>query len=370
MPGIFPYISGPPQGSVLRRNAILSGGVSPFNGTVQWVEIQFGVGGPTVDITNPNGGFITGWSGIIPGNIAAGQTFQIIVRAGGMMETRGFPEPEFESVDGESAWTYTLENVTPSVTVDPFQTPAGTKDPAYLLAIGGSASTPDPSVYGVPQVRARVDDGAFVDATMSGATWAAQLTVPPGDHQITVQAVDAFGTTAAVQQPITVLQYTVPTAPTAARRTPAGIPTTASITSWTRLEPQVTNADIGLSAGARLFDPLWLLTRQFQMGEFQAEDAGSPVQARLRATSAPLTRCYLGELPLPAAGATPTPRPAPPYDPARAPLETMVERRRMRPADDGDPRMLRLAVEAGLHFLRMLDLDAAAKKYRAAFLAA
>ena len=60
---------------------------------------------------------------------------------------------------------------------------------------------------------------------------------------------------------------------------------------------------------------------------------------------------------------------AQPYDPTRAPLEAMVERRRMRAADANDSRMLTLAVEAGLHFLRMLELNATAKKYRPAFLA-
>jgi hypothetical protein len=61
------------------------------------------------------------------------------------------------------------------------------------------------------------------------------------------------------------------------------VPTSSSITNWTRLEPQCSDADIGASSNARLFDPLWLMTRQWQLGEFQAEDAGSPVQvARTR----------------------------------------------------------------------------------------
>ena len=41
------------------------------------------------------------------------------------------------------------------------------------------------------------------------------------------------------------------------------------------------------SLSARVFDPLWLLTRQWQVGEFQGEDAGMPVLARVRAQ----TRC-------------------------------------------------------------------------------
>src|SRR5215831_17451451 len=69
---------------------------------------------------------------------------------------------------------------------------------------------------------------------------------------------------------------------------------TSSITSWTRLEPHCRDADMRTSLGARVFDPLWMLTRQWQVGEFQAEDAGMPVMARLRGTSALFSRCVLG----------------------------------------------------------------------------
>jgi hypothetical protein len=117
------------------------------------------------------------------------------------------------------------------------------------------------------------------------------------------------------------------------------------------------------SVSARVFDPLWFMARQWQVGEFQAEDAGSPVLARVRATSAMLSRCHLGELP-------PNSRiQAPPYDPRGTPLEVRVERRRMRAADPNDPRLLALAVEAGLQFLRMLEMQPMSKDYRAALIA-
>jgi hypothetical protein len=114
---------------------------------------------------------------------------------------------------------------------------------------------------------------------------------------------------------------------------------------------------------ARVFDPLWFLARQWQVGEFQAEDAGSPVQARVRATSAMLSRCHLGEL------KHDTQMQAPPYDPMGTPLEVHVERRRMRPVDSNDTRMLTLAVEAGIQFLRMLELQPLSNSYRAALIA-
>jgi hypothetical protein len=133
----------------------------------------------------------------------------------------------------------------------------------------------------------------------------------------------------------------------------------ASITSWIRLEPDSSDTDLRVTVGARIFDPVWMLARQWQLAEFQAEDAGSPAIARVRGTNARLTRCQLGELP------PNTATHAPKYDPEAWPLEAIVERRRMRPATVEDARMLTLAVEAGLHFVRMLEGQPLSKTYRA-----
>ena len=72
--------------------------------------------------------------------------------------------------------------------------------------------------------------------------------------------------------------------------------TMPSITSWMRLEPRSRNAEMKTSLQARIYDPLWLLARQWQLGEFQGEDNGSPVMARWRGESAPLTRYYSGAI--------------------------------------------------------------------------
>src|SRR6266567_4034445 len=128
---------------------------------------------------------------------------------------------------------------------------------------------------------------------------------------------------------------------------PAG--QTPSTTSWTRLESRSRDADMQRTISARVFDPLWMLTRQWQVGEFQGEDTGSPVVARVRAQSAMVSRCYLGELP------ANTQIQAPPYDSDKLPLEVMVERRRVRSSAATESKQLRLTVDAGLHFLRMLE---------------
>jgi hypothetical protein len=141
---------------------------------------------------------------------------------------------------------------------------------------------------------------------------------------------------------------------------PAG--ETPSITSWTRLEPRSRDTDMQRTISARIFDPLWMLTRQWQVGEFQGEDTGSPIAARVRAQSAMLSRVYLGELP------ANTQTQAPTYDSDQVPLEVIVERRRVRPSTATESKQLRLTVDAGLHFLRLLEQQPLSRNYRDAFI--
>ncbi|MGK4005477.1 hypothetical protein WMF31_22825 [Sorangium sp. So ce1036] len=138
---------------------------------------------------------------------------------------------------------------------------------------------------------------------------------------------------------------------------------TPSITSWTRLEPHCRQADMQTSVAARVFDPLWLMARQWQVGEFQGEDAGSPVTARTRATTAQLSRSYLGALP------PNTATQGAPYDPQTVPLEVLAERQRVRLAAGNPHTHFKLGVEAGLHFLRLLEARPLSKDYRDAFIA-
>jgi hypothetical protein len=136
-----------------------------------------------------------------------------------------------------------------------------------------------------------------------------------------------------------------------------------SITTWNRLEPQTTGGDTAGGVAARIHDPLWLLARQWQVGEFQGEDAGTPIVARWRAQVASLTRCHLGPL------APNTQLLAPRFDPRAIPLETLAERQPLRQpvADDPPAEGLRLAVESGLHFLRLLAAQPMSGDYRADF---
>jgi hypothetical protein len=86
------------------------------------------------------------------------------------------------------------------------------------------------------------------------------------------------------------------------------------IIAYNRLEARPRTTDFTRSIRAEVRDPLWMLTRQWQFGEFRGEDAGSPVTARIA------YRHYRTSLLSLHDGA-----PAK-FDPTAMPLETRVER--------------------------------------------
>ena len=93
-----------------------------------------------------------------------------------------------------------------------------------------------------------------------------------------------------------------------------------TVTTWNRLEgrPRTTNFDRALKAEVR--DALWMLTKQWQMGEFQGDDAGSPVFAKLHLDMTQLTKYQAGDRSVP--GINPVEK----FE-TNIPLEAKVERR-------------------------------------------
>src|SRR5215468_9053703 len=125
-----------------------------------------------------------------------------------------------------------------------------------------------------------------------------------------------------------------------------------SITTWARIEPQPPVADIATGYAALVADPLWMLARQWQVGEFQGEDAGTPVVARWRARVKSMTRYHAGPI------EPNTQLNAAKFDPDSIPLEALVERQPLQQSATVDGLDgLRLAVESGQHFLRLLGLQ-------------
>lgn len=80
-----------------------------------------------------------------------------------------------------------------------------------------------------------------------------------------------------------------------------------------RVEPSTRDGGVEDGLAARLHDPLWLLARQWQLGEFRADDTGSPVVVDVEGRSHALDgwRASSGEWE--------------PWDVAGAPLERLVE---------------------------------------------
>jgi hypothetical protein len=67
-----------------------------------------------------------------------------------------------------------------------------------------------------------------------------------------------------------------------------------TITTWNRLEGRPRTTDFDRAMRAEVRDPLWMLSRQWQMGELRGEDAGTPIDARLRTRSTPLASFRAG----------------------------------------------------------------------------
>lgn len=372
---LFINITFPPGVPTVDRTFQLRGNIS-WSATGQLigksVTVQFGPGGQTVTATFTSD---TNWqcTGMINPNTPWGQFVQLTVSASASFEVMRFPTRIVRTIPASTTFMVRLiPPIAPTISVAPFPSPiVAAQVPVDFMFTGSAFSSQAP----IAVVQYKVEGGEFVNAVNVSGNWSQfniRLPVPPTaggpDHVLTIRAIDTFGTTGEISRPIAVQPEPPIVVPPGSDTTFTGAPTTSSVTSWTRLEPQCTNADIGTSSSARVFDPLWMLTRQWQMGEFQAEDAGTPIQARVRATASTLCRRFSGELPKPSATPAPVPIAAQPYNPAQTPLEVLVERRRMRANDEKDARMLTFAVEAGLHFLRMLETQAMSK-YRQVFIA-
>lgn len=114
-----------------------------------------------------------------------------------------------------------------------------------------------------------------------------------------------------------------------------------AITVWNRLEcrPRTDNFDRALAAEVR--DPLWMLTKQWQMGEFLGDDAGSPVFSKIYVDTTRLTKYQPGE------------KAVQPFT-DELPLEAKVEQRHIPFVSGGQPVSLDLRLQMGRQWLKMI----------------
>lgn len=67
-----------------------------------------------------------------------------------------------------------------------------------------------------------------------------------------------------------------------------------SITHWLRLEPRPRSNGVAASLAAEIRDPLWFLTRQWQLGEYSGTDAGSAAWVEYAGHSSKIPRFTVG----------------------------------------------------------------------------
>jgi hypothetical protein len=68
----------------------------------------------------------------------------------------------------------------------------------------------------------------------------------------------------------------------------------ATITTWNRLEGRTRGEDFDRALKAEVRDALWMISRQWQFGEFIGDDAGSPVLAKAHMATSMLTKYQPG----------------------------------------------------------------------------
>jgi hypothetical protein len=115
-----------------------------------------------------------------------------------------------------------------------------------------------------------------------------------------------------------------------------------SVTMWNRLEGRPRTQDFQRALQAEVRDALWMLSRQWQLGEFRGSDAGSPVFAKVRVDSSALTRYRPGD-----GGAVV------PFDDA-TPFEAQVERRPVPLRIGGQIASLDLRLAMGRQWQRLI----------------
>ena len=109
---------------------------------------------------------------------------------------------------------------------------------------------------------------------------------------------------------------------------------------WTRLESMARSISLEGGLEAQVADPLWMLSRQWQMSEFRGDDAAQPAAVRVTGKNVPLTglRSHAGiSIPLP----------------QTIPLEALVE---VAPGPDFGAAGMHAAIRASRRLMRLLNL--------------
>lgn len=115
-----------------------------------------------------------------------------------------------------------------------------------------------------------------------------------------------------------------------------------TVTVWNRLEGRPRTLAFDRALGAEVRDALWLLAKQWQLGEFRGDDAGSPVLSRLHLENTRLTKYQAAD------------HPPEPFE-QDVPLEAKVERRSLPLSFGAREIGFDLRLVMGRHWLKLID---------------
>ncbi len=128
-----------------------------------------------------------------------------------------------------------------------------------------------------------------------------------------------------------------------------------AVVYWNRLEGRPRTEAFDRTLRAEVRDPMWMLCQQWQFGEFDGEDAGSAVQAKVQIETTRLNR-YAAKSGTSA-----------PFD-DRIPLETQVERETIfQPHKTTQSVDLQMRIVTGRHWFKLLK-QLAGQSYRSTYL--
>ncbi|RKN79362.1 hypothetical protein [Ulvibacterium marinum] len=114
-----------------------------------------------------------------------------------------------------------------------------------------------------------------------------------------------------------------------------------TITMWNRLEGRPRKEDFDRALKAEIRDALWMLSKQWQIGEFMGDDAGSPVGAKIQIATTRLNKYRAAN------------HPARPFN-NDVPLEAIVEQRPVPYEFEDEIFSLDIRLMMGRHWIKML----------------
>ena len=117
-----------------------------------------------------------------------------------------------------------------------------------------------------------------------------------------------------------------------------------SITLWNRLEARPRTDDFDRALKAEVRDPLWMLTKQWQLGEFRGDDAGSPAFAKIQMATTRLTKYQADS------------KRVQTYD-EDVPLEAKVEQKKIPFKSGAQDISLDIRLMMGRHWLKLIKAD-------------